>query len=101
MADYGVKVWDRSGQLGFGAPDTLAQFYFQGTVPAGGSITLTDMENRYYFLGWVQSGQLVVSPPKSYLSISYNAGTRVLTITNTSGANENDVVVMGLPQGPG
>lgn len=101
MADYGVKVWDRSGQLGFDSTDTLAQFYFQGTVPASGNITLTDMENRSYFLGWVQSGQLVVSPPKSYLTINYNAGTRVLTVSNTSGAAENDVVVMGLPQGLG
>ena len=97
MADYGVKVWDRSGQLGFGAPDTLAQIYFFGTVPATGTVTLTDMENRYYFLGWAQSGQLVMGS-KSYLTVSYSSG--VLTISNTSGANENDVVVMGAPQGP-
>ena len=95
MADYGVNVWDRVGQLGYSSAQRTGLLMWYGTVPAVGSVSIPDVDDRPGMWGvWDTANGGPDGQARSYLTYSYDAGTRVATITNTSGAAENNVFVM-------
>lgn len=99
MANYGINVWDRSGMLGNGSSQRLGQLQWYGTVPAGGSVNIPDVDQlengvSQMFGVWSTANGGPDDVSRSYLTYSYNAGTRTATITNTSGAPENNVFLV-------
>lgn len=99
MANFGINVWDRSGVLGNGSNQRLAQLQFYGTVNATSSIDIPDIDmlevNVSLIFGiWDTINGGPDNQARSFLTFSYNPSTRIGTITNTSGANQSNVVLI-------
>lgn len=86
MADYGINVWDKVGALGYQSSQRVGQIMYSGIIPALGSVVVPDVDGVPKMYGeWTIHGEFLGYDSTSFITFSYNPGTRDLTISNTSG----------------